>query len=207
MNNQSEKTRSMFRSFVLADFVTVGNVGSGMTSILLSLSYMAEGHGWRLWLALALLPVAMLCDYADGFIARKQARQSKFGPDLDSLADIVSFGVAPVILGFAIGMRGLWDCVVFVFFVVCGVSRLARFNATREELTNKAGRVKYFEGTPIPTSVAIVLLLAILYAFDCVEASLPLGKMTLGPWSRHPLVLIYAFSGAAMVSRVRIPKI
>jgi CDP-diacylglycerol--serine O-phosphatidyltransferase len=207
MHDQTENTRSMFRSFVPADFVTIANVSSGMISILLCLTYLTIGQGWRIWLAMALLLVAMLCDYADGFIARKQARRSKFGPDLDSLADIVSFGVAPVILGFALGMRGLWDCVVFVFFVVCGVSRLARFNATREELTDRTGKVKYFEGTPIPTSVVIVMLLAVLYGFNHVEASLPLGSMTLGLWSLHPLVLIYAVSGAAMVSRLKIPKI
>lgn len=205
MGDQHEK--SMFRSFVLADFVTIANVSCGMASILLCLTYQAEGQGWRVGLAMALLFGAALSDYADGLVARKQRRQSRFGPDLDSLADIVSFGVAPAVLGFTLGMRGLWDCVVFVFFVVCGVSRLARFNATREELADTTGKVKYFEGTPIPTSVLIVLALAVLYALGKVDTSLPFGSLPLGPWTLHPFVLIYAASGFAMVSRIKIPKI
>ena len=207
MGDQPEKSRFMFRSFVLADFVTIANVSCGMASIFLCLTYQAEGHGWRVGLAMALLFGAALSDYADGLIARKQGKQSRFGPDLDSLADIVSFGVAPAVLGFTLGMRGLWDCVVFVFFVVCGVSRLARFNVTREELAETTGKVKYFEGTPIPTSVLIVLLLAVLYALDRVGASLPFGSVALGPATLHPFVLIYAASGSAMVSRIRIPKL
>jgi len=197
----------MFRSFVLADFITIANVSCGMASILLCLTYQAQGPGWRVGLAMALLFGAALSDYADGLVARKQKRQSRFGPDLDSLADIVSFGVAPAVLGFTLGMRGLWDCAVFVFFVVCGVSRLARFNVTREELADTTGKVKYFEGTPIPTSVLIVLVLAVLYGLDRVGPSLPFGSLTLGPWTLHPFVLIYAVSGSAMVSRIKIPKL
>jgi CDP-diacylglycerol--serine O-phosphatidyltransferase len=97
--------------------------------------------------------------------------------------------------------------VVLVFFVVCGVSRLAPFNVTREELAETTGKVKYFEGTHIPTSVLIVLVLAVLYALDHVGASLPFGSVALGPWTLHPFVLIYAASGSAMVSKIRIPKL
>lgn len=203
MRNQ----RSMFRSFVLADFITIANASCGMASILLASTYQIDGQGWRIGLAMALLFAAALGDYADGYIARRQGKHSEFGPDLDSLADIVSFGVAPAILGFVLGMQGLWDCVVFVFFVVCGISRLARFNVTREELADKAGKVRYFEGTPIPTSVLIVLLLSVLYALNRVGSSLPFGSVALGPWTLHPLALIYAVSGSAMVSRLKIPKI
>ena len=52
------------------------------------------------------------------------------GADLDSLADVISFGVAPAVLGFTLGLRGGWDMLSLTYFVVCGVSRLARFNVT-----------------------------------------------------------------------------
>jgi len=132
---------------------------------------------------------------------------ARFGPDLDSLVDIVSFGVAPAVLGFTLGMRGLWDCAVFVFFAVCGVSRLAGFNVKRGELAGATGRVKNFEGTSIPTSVLIVLLPAVLYALGYAGPPLPFGSVALGPWTLHPLVLIYAMSGSAMGSRLKIPNL
>jgi len=197
----------MFRSFVLADFVTLANAGSGMASIFFCLNYLTKEDGSFIWGAFILLPLALIFDYADGFIARSQRKRSKFGADLDSLADIVSFGVAPAVLGFALGMRGIWDCLLLIFFVMCGVSRLARFNATADDLSDETGKVKYFEGTPIPTSIIIVILLALFKALDHVGPSLPLGSVTLGPWHLHPITLIYAVSGMAMVSTVRIPKI
>ena len=79
------------------------------------------------------------------------------GADLDSLADVISFGVAPAVLGFTLGLRGGWDMLCLTYFVVCGVSRLARFNVTAAALADAdTGKVKYFEGTPIPTSIVIV---------------------------------------------------
>ena len=84
------------------------------------------------------------------------------GADLDSLADVISFGVAPAVLGFTLGLRGGWDMVILTYFVVCGVSRLARFNVTAAALADaNTGKVKYFEGTPIPTSILIVALLGV----------------------------------------------
>src|SRR5213079_2768152 len=106
-----------------------------------------------------------LFDVLDGYVARlNKRRQSLLGADLDSLADIVSFGVAPAVLGYTLGLRGFWDVACLTYFVCCGISRLARFNVTSSALTNTAtGKVRYFEGTPIPTSVILVLLLAIMY--------------------------------------------
>ncbi len=100
----------------------------------------------------------------DGYVARlDKKRQSVLGADLDSLADVISFGVAPAVLGFTLGLRGGWDMLILTYFVVCGVSRLARFNVTavRARRTRPPGKVKYFEGTPIPTSVLLVIILGI----------------------------------------------
>jgi CDP-diacylglycerol--serine O-phosphatidyltransferase len=112
--------------------------------------------------AAAFAPAAFIFDVLDGKIARARNEHSTLGRELDSLADVISFGVAPATLAFAAGMRGGWDAVVLAYFVCCGVSRLARFNVTAEQLAegNEGGKVKYFEGTPIPTSVALTGVLA-----------------------------------------------
>ncbi len=92
--------------------------------------------------------------------------------------------------------------------MVCGVSRLARFNATAAALADETtGKVKYFEGTPIPTSVVIVAILAAAFWVDRTGDSMWLGVMRIGPATLHPLVLLYAISGSAMISAtLRIPK-
>ena len=84
----------------------------------------------------------------DGYVARlKTGRGSLLlGADLDSLADVISFGVAPAVLGFTLGLRGGWDMLVLTYFVVCGVSRLARFNVTAADLADERNR----EGEVLP---------------------------------------------------------
>ena len=200
---------SMLRSFTAADAFTIGNAACGAVAIFLCLDYMATGDDRYLWAAFILLPAALVCDILDGYIARlSSTRQSRLGADLDSLADVISFGVAPATLGFTLGLRGGWDMVVLTYFIVCGVSRLARFNVTADLLADKeTGKVKYFEGTPIPTSVAIVLVLGLAFGFDRYGDNVWLGSMPLGPAVLHPLTLLYAISGSAMISAtLSIPK-
>ncbi|MDX1953023.1 MAG: CDP-alcohol phosphatidyltransferase family protein [Verrucomicrobiota bacterium] len=200
---------SMLRSYTLADLFTLGNAAFGIVSIFLCLDFVAEGQNRFLWLAFLFLPLALLMDIADGYVARsKRSRQSTLGADLDSLSDVISFGVAPAVLGFTLGLRGGWDMVCLTYFVLCGVSRLARFNVTAASLSDSStGKVKYFEGTPIPTSILIVILLAIAFKLDAVGNSLWFGSVRLGPWIFHPLSLIYLLSGSAMISAtLRIPK-
>jgi CDP-diacylglycerol--serine O-phosphatidyltransferase len=169
-------------------------------------SYVEARDAAVMWTALALFPVALVADALDGSVARWRRRHSSLGADLDSLADVVSFGVAPAVLGYTLGMRGGWDGAILVYFVACGISRLARYNVTAAELTGESGKVKYYEGTPIPTSLAIVALLAVAYGMGAVEAQLWLGELRLGPWTFHPLSLVYAVSGSLMISTLRIPK-
>ena len=200
---------SMLRSYTPADALTIGNAACGTMAIFLCLNFMASGERWGLWAAFALLPIALVLDVLDGYVARlDRRRQSTLGADLDSLADVISFGVAPAVLGFTLGLRGGWDMVVLTYFVVCGVSRLARFNATSAVLQDAAtGKVKYFEGTPIPTSIVIVAVLAVAALQQRTAEALWLGSVRLGPALLHPLVLIYAVSGSAMISAtLRIPK-
>ena len=98
--------------------------------------------------------------------------------------------------------------VILTYFVVCGVSRLARFNATTEALTDATtGKVKYFEGTPIPTSVVLVLMLGLAQYLGRVDDRLWFGVYQVGPALLHPLTLMFAASGSAMISAtLRIPK-
>jgi CDP-diacylglycerol--serine O-phosphatidyltransferase len=197
----------MLRTFVLADFITLGNASCGMAAILCSLAYVEARQPSYLWAALALFPVALVADVLDGMVARWRHRQSSLGADLDSLADIVSFGVAPAVLAYALGMRGGWDAVVLVYFVGCGISRLARFNATAEELMTDKGKVSHFEGTPIPTSLLLVAVLAVAFGRGAVHEQLWGGTWVILGMGLHPMVLLYLLSGSAMVSaRLRIPK-
>jgi CDP-diacylglycerol--serine O-phosphatidyltransferase len=200
---------SMIRSYTAADFLTIGNASCGTISIFLCLDYLATGTPRFLWTAFILLPTALVCDVLDGYVARlDKKRQSVLGADLDSLADVISFGVAPAVLGFTLGLRGGWDMLILTYFVVCGVSRLARFNVTASALADEVtGKVKYFEGTPIPTSIVIVLMLGIAQYLGHVDDDLWFGSVKIGFALLHPLSLIYALSGSAMVSAtLRIPK-
>jgi CDP-diacylglycerol--serine O-phosphatidyltransferase len=204
----SRRPLSMLRSYTLADALTIANASCGTISIFLCLDYMAFDDYRRLWIAMWLLPVALVCDVLDGYVARlTPRRQSLLGADLDSLADVISFGLGPAVLGYTLGLRGAWDMVCLTFFVVCGVSRLARFNVTASLLTDSdTGKVKYFEGTPIPTSIFIVGLLALALWSGHVQDDIWLGEYRIGSAILHPLALIYAASGAAMISTLRIPK-
>ena len=208
MTKEIKKKRlTMLRSYTLADLFTLTNAGCGTISIFLCLNYMDEGRDQLLWMAFALLPIALLCDVLDGYIARLGRKQSLLGADLDSLADIVSFGVGPAVLGFTLGLRGFWDMLILSYFVVCGISRLARFNVTAVDLSTPAGKVEYFEGTPIPTSILIVVLLGIAFALDRTGPDLWFGVLQPGLGAFHPLTLVYALSGSAMISAtLRIPK-
>src|SRR3954451_5930393 len=166
-----ERHLTMLRSYTDADTLTIGNAASGTIAIFLCLDYLAARERRFLWIAFLLLPLALICDVLDGYVARmNRSRQSLLGADLDSLADVISFGVAPAVLGFTLGLRGGWDMLLLTYFVVCGVSRLARFNVTAAALSDSdTGKVKYFEGTPIPTSILIVGLLGVAVLFGRID--------------------------------------
>ena len=202
-----QKPKSLFRSFVPADLITLGNASCGMASIFLCLSHVSPSPNPYFWTVFLLLPLALLCDILDGLVARLFHRQSPVGADLDSLADIVSFGVAPAVVGFTLGLQGLWDVLILIYFVVCGISRLARLNVTLPLLADRTGKVKHYERTPIPTSIMIVVLLGIAYWQGLVDTRMLFGSFHLGPWILHPFTILYGISGSAMISStLRIPK-
>lgn len=199
---------SILRSYTPADVLTLANASCGTISVFACLSYLAGDQTRWLWTAFVLPIAAFVFDALDGYVARLDARrQSWLGADLDSLADIVSFGVAPAVLGYTLGLRGLWDATCLTIFVCCGISRLARFNVTSAALTNvETGKVRYFEGTPIPTSIVLVMLMAALFYFDRTGADFIGGNYKVLGRDFHPFSLLFLVSGALMISSVRIPK-
>lgn len=199
---------SMLRGFHLADAFTLGNAACGVGAVFLAMAYMASQSLAQFLWAAALAPAAFVFDVFDGRIARWRQTHSALGRELDSLADVISFGVAPAALAFAAGLSGGWDCAVLIYFVCCGVSRLARYNVTAETLSEGADKVKYFEGTPIPTSVVLVGVLAWAAWQGRVGEAVWGGAWAVGPWTLHPLVLMFALSGTLMISKtLRIPKV
>ncbi len=198
---------SMLRDFHLADWFTLANAFCGTGAVFASMRFLQEGRVGDLLLGMALIPLAFIFDALDGRVARWRKSSSTLGRELDSLADVISFGVAPAALAYACGMQGGWDWLVLSYFVGCGVSRLARYNVTAEALSGEGDKVPYFEGTPIPTSLALVVVLAIAAAMGRIGEQVWLGSVQLGPWQLHPLVLIFALSGSLMISKtIRIPK-
>src|SRR6185436_17402904 len=154
---------SMIRGFHLADFFTLANAACGVGAMFLAMLYLQSGAREHFYAAAAMAPLAFFFDWLDGNVARWRHQHSALGRELDSLSDVISFGVAPAVLGFAAGLNGGWDAVALIYFVCCGVSRLARFNVTAETLAagSDSGKVAYFEGTPIPTSVVLTAVLAL----------------------------------------------
>lgn len=198
----------MIRGFHLADFFTLANAACGVAAVFLAITYVASGARGHFYAAAAMAPAAFVFDWLDGNIARWRRQHSAMGRELDSLADVISFGLAPASLGFAAGLNSGWDWVALTYFVCCGVSRLARFNVTAEALAEGQDKVAYFEGTPIPTSVLLTAMLAIAAWQDRLCERLYGGVWTLGPWELHPLSLLFLLSGSLMISKtLRIPKL
>ncbi|RYX93779.1 MAG: CDP-diacylglycerol--serine O-phosphatidyltransferase [Comamonadaceae bacterium] len=198
----------MLREFHVADFFTLGNAACGMAGVFLAIAFAVEGDLYHFMWAAAMAPAAFIFDVLDGRIARARHEHSALGRELDSLSDVISFGVAPAALAYAAGMRGGWDIAALIYFVCCGVSRLARYNVTAESLSEGGDKVRYFEGTPIPTSVLLTGILALAAWQGAVSDSLWGGVFELGPWEFHPLVLMFVLSGTLMISKtLRIPKL
>ena len=197
----------MIREFHLADWFTLGNAVSGVGALFSAMSFLETGDVRHIYFAAALVFAALVFDVLDGRIARWRQKSSAMGRELDSLADVISFGVAPAIIAYACGMQGLYDRILLAFFVACGVSRLARYNVTAEVMSEGTGKVKFFEGTPIPTSFVLVLLMGIAASMGAVREHLWFGKVAIAGFTLHPLVLIFALSGSLMISRIKIPKL
>lgn len=197
----------MIREFHLSDWITLGNAVCGTGALFSMLTYLQTTDVTHIYFASGMVFAALVFDVLDGRIARWRQKTSGMGRELDSLADVISFGVAPAVIGYGCGMQGLYDRIILTYFVACGVSRLARYNITADALSDVEGKVKYFEGTPIPTSLLLVLLMLWAASQGALGESLWFGKVVIAGFTLHPIVLLFAVSGSLMISRIRIPKL
>ncbi|KAF2155240.1 phosphatidylserine synthase [Myriangium duriaei CBS 260.36] len=213
---------SMVRALHLADLITLGNGFCGIMSIFSSLRYCLDQSAsttssllspapakTNLWLALSFMPFGLFFDFLDGRVARWRQKSSLMGAQLDSLADLISFGVSPAAAAFALGIRTDVDHFLLCFFALCGLARLARFNVTTGDVPHDAsGKAKYFEGTPIPSSLGIAAWMAVWVWNGWIHADIPFGVWGAGTaWAFHPVALVFVAHGCAMVSKtLHVPK-
>jgi CDP-diacylglycerol--serine O-phosphatidyltransferase len=191
----------MIRSFHLADLFTIANGFCGVGAIFEAMKFLNTNDAGHIYLAALLIPIALVFDVLDGRVARWRHSASSLGRELDSLADVISFGVAPAAIAFAAGVNSSLDQVILIYFALCGLSRLARYNVTAESLSAQTGKVEYFEGTPIPTSVIPLGLLTLLFYRGNLYPISPLGL------EFHLPVLLFFISGCLMISKtLKIPK-
>jgi len=197
----------MIREFHLADWLTLANAVCGTGALFSMMTYLQTADVRHIYFACGMVLAALVFDVLDGRIARWRQTSSALGRELDSLADVISFGVAPALIAYGCGMQGFYDRIVLAYFVACGVSRLARYNVTVEAMSEGGDKVKYFEGTPIPTSVLLVGLMAAAASQGALGESLWFGQVEIAGLALHPLVILFAASGSLMISRIRLPKL
>src|SRR5262249_42826128 len=181
---------SMIRNFHLADLFTIANAFCGVTAVFQAMSFLATHERSRVYVAALLVPVAGCFDLLDGRVARWRHEASPMGRDLDSLADVISFGLARASIAFAAGLQSGIDQFILMYFVGCGVSRLARYNITAEALAAKGEKVRYFEGTPIPSSIAPLGILLLAFHLRRLSSVSVLGL------EFHLLSLLFFLSGS-----------
>ncbi len=199
--NTPRRHFSMLRNFHLADLFTFANGFCGVAALFATMRFLASGDRRQLYVAAALVPLALVFDVLDGRVARWRHGGSPLGRELDSLADVISFGVAPAGIAYAAGLDRVVDQAILMYFVGCGVSRLARYNVTAADLSRETGKVTYFEGTPIPTSVVPLGLLMLAFHYRELYPVRVLGL------SFHLVSLLFLLSGSLMISKtLRIPK-
>ena len=132
----------------IADIFTVGNLCCGVLSIFLAMDGLFD-------LSALLLFLAVVFDVLDGKIAGLMNQKNLFGKQLDSMSDLVSFGVAPALLFYSLSSPGILGIIVALFFVACGMLRLARYNISEES---------GFEGVPITVNGVLFPLLFLLFS-------------------------------------------
>ena len=157
--------------YVLPSMFTAGNIGLGFYSLTQSVQGILGDQQCFERAALA-IGFAVAFDGLDGMVARMTNTASDFGKELDSLADVVTFGVAPALLAYIWGFRSLWPggdvenqhklvglgLVVCFLFLICGACRLARFNISINPQPRNPGRPgkKFFVGMPIPAGAGVI---------------------------------------------------
>ncbi|GAA5998726.1 CDP-diacylglycerol-serine O-phosphatidyltransferase [Rhodotorula paludigena] len=215
---QDDRHFSLVRNFRLADIVTLGNGFCGALSLFSSAKFIMTADDRYLWHALLYPLLGMVFDALDGKVARWRHESSMLGQELDSLADSVSFGVAPAFVAFTLGLRTTVDMLILTTFICAGIARLARFNATVALVPKDAtGKSKYFEGLPIPSSLFLCGAMAACVQAGCIDGPAGQGSGVVGGLIEplrerlgvevHWASLVFLGWASAMVSKtLRIPK-
>lgn len=198
-----ERHLSFIRNLHMADCITMLNGFSGFYAVISCLRFTLTSQPHYLQRAIFFTFLGLFFDFFDGKVARLRNKSSLIGQELDSLADLISFGVAPSAIGFCAGLQTTTDTLNLAFMVLCGLGRLARFNVTVSNIPkDQTGKSKYFEGLPIPTSLWLLLLISYLISNDRIGSNLPGGSLWQGtPYEWHPLAGLYVVQGCVMISK------
>lgn len=158
----------------LPNVITLLGLSLAVTGCFLALQQKLE------W-AIICLMYAGLCDVFDGAVARKfnlSEEEQSFGAQLDSLVDIVSFGITPVIIAMGFGFHQFWAHLIFLFYAVCATMRLAYFNIHG---TTLKGTISYYTGLPVTCAALIFpVVFAWMYTIPYAIASLVVPLVFLG---------------------------
>ncbi|RKP32611.1 CDP-diacylglycerol--serine O-phosphatidyltransferase [Metschnikowia bicuspidata] len=200
---------SLARNLHMADFITLLNGFLGFYSIISCLRYALTGKSHYVQRAHFFICLGLFFDFFDGRVARLRNKASLMGQELDSLADLISFSVSPAIIAFAIGFRSTLDTLCLAFWVLCGLTRLARFNISTNNIPkDSSGKSQYFEGLPVPTNLVWVVFMAVLVNKDKILDELPGGYFFEGtPVELHRIALFFVVQGCGEISKsLKIPK-
>jgi CDP-diacylglycerol---serine O-phosphatidyltransferase len=191
--------------YFLPNLLTAGNLFCGFVA----LTYIVEAHlevgeFQPIKVALCFILLACIFDLLDGRVARMGGVESPFGREFDSLADLISFGVAPAFLVHRIVLRNVFEerqelgWFIASIYLICGAFRLARFNCLASDPSARGG--KDFLGFPIPSAAGLVSSLALLIIH------LDENEKVLGKWKGYLLALVLLFLSGMMVSTVKYPS-
>jgi CDP-diacylglycerol--serine O-phosphatidyltransferase len=203
MNQDSDNNAA--RIYLLPNLMTAGNLFCGFAAVLNILDAVIQMNTGidpvdKIHTAIWFILGACVFDLLDGRLARLGGNESAFGREFDSLADIVSFGVAPALLTFHIVLRDFdrYGMLIAFVYLACGALRLARFNCLAAQRGEDAAH-KDFEGFPIPAAAGLIASLTLFMLW------LDAGQKAIGPWkfALPPLMLFLSFM---MFSRVRYPS-
>ncbi|HTY87746.1 MAG TPA: CDP-diacylglycerol--serine O-phosphatidyltransferase [Candidatus Acidoferrum sp.] len=199
-----DSEESRLKIYFLPNLLTAGNLFCGFVALtkIVEADPLSDAYYGQIKLALAFILLACIFDLFDGRVARWGGAESPFGREFDSLADLISFGVAPAFLVHRIVLRDVFvqhpelGWFVASIYLICGAFRLARFNVLSMQ---PAGSGKEFVGFPIPSAAALVASLTLFIMW--VEEK----DFTKGRW-RYLLPVLMLFLSWMMVSRVRYPS-
>lgn len=208
MPKPPENPEEKLKIYFLPNLLTAGNLFCGFVALtkIVDADPYAENYFTQIKFALAFILLACIFDLFDGRVARMGGIESPFGREFDSLADLISFGVAPaflvqrVVLADVFGQGQYRSISWFIasIYLLCGAFRLARFNCLA--VMNTGGGGKDFLGFPIPSAAGLVSSLTLLIIhFNEKERSLP-------PWGNYMIAAVLIFLSAMMVSTVRYPS-